>query len=86
MFNAFKITSPEKLRVVLLGQDPYINYGEAMGLAFLGSKWYENTTFIEKYFKEIRKYTKGVKNGDLTHWAEQGVLLLNTSLTVTEKF
>ena len=34
---------------------------------------------------KVGKYTKGVKNGDLTHWAEQGVLLLNTSLTVTEK-
>ena len=85
VFNAFKITSPEKLRVVLLGQDPYINYGEAMGLAFSVPNGVKIPPSLRNILKKLGKYTKGVKNGDLTHWAEQGVLLLNTSLTVTEK-
>ena len=85
VFNAFKITSPEKLRVVLLGQDPYINYGEAMGLAFSVPNGMKIPPSLRNILKKLGKYTKGVKNGDLTHWAEQGVLLLNTSLTVTEK-
>lgn len=86
VFNAFKITSPEKLRVVLLGQDPYINYGEAMGLAFSVPNGVKIPPSLRNIFKKLGKYTKGVKNGDLTHWAEQGVLLLNTSLTVTERY
>ena len=85
VFNAFEITGPDKLRVVILGQDPYINYGEAMGLAFSVPNGMKIPPSLRNILKKLGKYTKGVKNGDLTHWAEQGVLLLNTSLTVTEK-
>ena len=84
VFNAFKITSPDKLRVVILGQDPYINYGEAMGLAFSVPNGVKIPPSLRNIFKKLGKYTKGVKNGDLTHWAEQGVLLLNATLTVEQ--
>ena len=85
VFNAFKIINPDNLRVVILGQDPYINYGEAMGLAFSVPNGVKIPPSLRNIFKKLGKYTKGVRNGDLTHWAEQGVLLLNTSLTVTER-
>tara|TARA_Y200000002_G_scaffold257337_1_gene213459 strand:+ start:506 stop:1225 length:720 start_codon:yes stop_codon:yes gene_type:complete len=85
VFNAFKITDPDKLRVVILGQDPYINYGQAMGLAFSVPHGMKIPPSLRNILKKLGKYRKGEKNGDLTHWAEQGVLLLNTSLTVTER-
>ena len=56
-----------------------------MGLAFSVPNGMKIPPSLRNILKKLGKYTKGVKNGDLTHWAEQGVLLLNTSLTVTEK-
>lgn len=86
VFSAFKSTPYEKVRVVILGQDPYIN-GEAHGLAF--SSQTNITPSLRVIYKEIlddvpEGYT-GTLNPNLSHWAEQGVFLLNTILTVEAK-
>ena len=82
VFNAFKLTSPNTLKVVILGQDPYINYGEAMGLSFSVPKSTKIPPSLRNILKKLNKYNKDILDGDLTHWARQGVLLLNTALTV----
>lgn len=79
VFNAFKLTSPDNLKVVILGQDPYINEGEAMGLAFSVPEGKKIPPSLRNIFKKLDRNSE---SGDLTHWAEQGVLLLNTALTV----
>ena len=86
IFNALKLTPPEKVNVVILGQDPYINEGQAHGLAFsVKEKWAKFPPSLKNVYKEIGD-DLGVPaigcNRNLTSWAEQGVLLLNTSLTV----
>ena len=86
IFNALKLTPPEKVKVVILGQDPYINEGQAHGLAFsVKEKWAKFPPSLKNVYKEIGD-DLGVPaigcNRNLTSWAEQGVLLLNTSLTV----
>tara|TARA_B100000575_G_C23141862_1_gene664716 strand:+ start:5585 stop:6316 length:732 start_codon:yes stop_codon:yes gene_type:complete len=82
VFNAFNLTPPDKLKVVILGQDPYINEGEAMGLAFSVPEGKKIPPSLRNILKKLNKYDKANSNGDLTHWANQGVLLLNTALTV----
>lgn len=79
VWSAFKLTKPDNLKVVILGQDPYINEGEAMGLAFSVPEGKKIPPSLRNIFKKLNKETS---NGDLTSWAEQGVLLLNTALTV----
>ena len=80
VFNAFEITTPESLKVVILGQDPYIKKNQAMGLAFSVP---ENTKIPPSLRNIKKKITNSIcETGDLTLWAKQGVLLLNTSLTV----
>ena len=85
LFTAFNICTPKNLSVVILGQDPYHQPNQAHGLAFsiLGTKIPPS---LKNIYKEI--YTDTGKasetNGDLTAWAFQGVLLLNTVLTVEE--
>jgi uracil-DNA glycosylase len=84
IFNAFEKTPFEKLKVVLLGQDPYHGAGQAMGLSFSVPHGVKPPPSLVNIFKELSKDT-GIpipKTGDLTKWAEQGVLLLNASLTV----
>ena len=86
IFNALKLTPPEKVKVVILGQDPYINEGQAHGLAFsVKEEWAKFPPSLKNVYKEIGD-DLGVPaiecNRNLTSWAEQGVLLLNTSLTV----
>ncbi len=85
IFNAFEQTSLEKLKVVILGQDPYHEEGQAQGLAFSTSSNIRNPPSMQNIIKEIQADIK-VKplcyNGDLSSWAKQGVLLLNTVLTV----
>lgn len=86
IFNALKLTPPEKVKVVILGQDPYINEGQAHGLAFsVKEEWAKFPPSLKNVYKEIGA-DFGVQpmgcNRNLTSWAEQGVLLLNTSLTV----
>ena len=84
IFNAFKLTPFSKLKVVILGQDPYHGEGQAMGLSFSVPKNKELPPSLKNIYKEL-KDDLGVNppdSGDLTAWAKQGVLLLNTVLTV----
>ena len=84
IFNAFEQTPFDKVKVVLLGQDPYHNYGQAHGLCFSVPQGVAFPPSLQNIFKEIKEDT-GIQiplKGDLTSWAKQGVLLLNASLTV----
>lgn len=86
IFNAFDKTPFDKLKVVLIGQDPYHGKGQAMGLSFSVPDGVKHPPSLKNIFKELH-YDLGVpipETGDLTHWAEQGVLLLNASLTVRQ--
>lgn len=87
IFNALKYTSFENTHVVILGQDPYINKGEAHGLAFSVQKTAKIPPSLKNIFKELSTDLNCYipNNGCLTKWTEQGVLLLNTVLTVEEK-
>ena len=86
IFNALRATSYERTKVVIVGQDPYFNPGEANGLAFSVSKSCTKLPrSLKNIFAEIRRDIKcsmSETNGDLTPWTRQGVLLLNTVLTV----
>ena len=84
IFNAFDKTPFDKVKVVLMGQDPYINENQAMGLAFSVPKSSSIPPSLKNIYKEIgNEYDITIsQNGDLSYLAEQGVLLLNTTLTV----
>ncbi|MBE7085336.1 MAG: uracil-DNA glycosylase [Clostridiales bacterium] len=86
LYNCFRYTPFEKLRVVLLGQDPYHNVGQAHGLCFSVQDGVPNPPSLENIFKELQTDIgcPRPKNGNLTKWANEGVLLMNTSLTVRE--
>ena len=84
IFNALKYTSFRDTRVVILGQDPYHGPGQAHGLCFSVQKGVEPPPSLKNIFHELHE-DLGLpepKNGELTAWARQGVLLLNTVLTV----
>jgi len=84
IFNAFNTTHFDKLKVVILGQDPYHGQGQAHGLSFSVPKGIPPPPSLINIFKELQNDI-GVSipnHGNLTHWAEQGVMLLNASLTV----
>lgn len=84
IFNSMKITAFDSVKVVLLGQDPYHNEGQAMGLSFSVPDGIIKPPSLVNMFKEL-KNELGIEikeSGDLTGWAKQGVLLLNTVLTV----
>jgi uracil-DNA glycosylase len=84
IFNALKYTSFADTRVVILGQDPYHGPGQAHGLCFSVQKGVEPPPSLKNIFHELHE-DLGLpepKNGELTAWARQGVLLLNTVLTV----
>lgn len=84
IFAAFDLCPFSKVKVVILGQDPYHGEGQANGLAFSVAPGIEIPPSLMNMYKEIRDDlgTPIPSSGDLTHWAEQGVLLLNNSLTV----
>jgi uracil-DNA glycosylase len=84
IFNAFNTTPFERVRVVILGQDPYIKPGEAMGLSFSVPRGVAIPPSLRNIYKELESDIgcEAPKHGDLTHWAEQGVFLLNAALTV----
>ena len=84
IFNSMKLTAFSDVRVVLIGQDPYHEEGQAMGLAFSVPEGVLNPPSLQNIFKEIEKETgeEFSGSGDLTPWAKQGVLLLNSVLTV----
>lgn len=82
IWNAFKLTPFEEVRVVIIGQSPY-HSGEAHGLAFSSLRGYPPS--LKVIFKELRQeFNKVRETPDLTDWAKQGVLLLNTVLTTTK--
>lgn len=85
IFNALKYTPYENVKVVILGQDPYHEKGQAEGLCFSVPKGVKAPPSLVNIFKEI-KDDVGIDNRspNLINWAKQGVLLLNTSLTVRE--
>lgn len=83
-FFALEKTQPQAVRVVILGQDPYHEPGQAMGLAFSVAKEAALPPSLRNIYQELRSDLGVIpaKHGDLSAWAEQGVLLLNTVLTV----
>lgn len=84
IFNFARHTRYSDVKVVILGQDPYPQPGEANGLAFSCNNVQGSLTNIYKCLKNQKIIENIPKTGDLTHWAQQGVLLLNTSLTTVE--
>ena len=87
IFNALKLTAYEDVKAVIVGQDPYINQGEAHGLAFSVLPGAKIPPSLRNIFKEINS-DLGVaipNHGHLVSWANQGVLMLNTVLTVEAK-
>lgn len=87
IFNAFALTPVAELKVVILGQDPYYNPGEAMGLSFSVPREKRIPPSLKNIYKEIERDLELPipQHGDLTKWANQGVLLLNAMLTVEHK-
>jgi uracil-DNA glycosylase len=84
IFNAFSLTPYEKVKVIILGQDPYHNPNQAMGLSFSVPDGMKPPPSLMNIFKELNKDI-GMpipSSGNLTAWAKQGVLLLNAVLTV----
>ena len=83
VFAALELTPPQAVRVVLLGQDPYPTPGHANGLAFSVTPETALPRSLKNIYAEMRDDLGAAPgNGDLSHWARQGVLLLNTSLSV----
>ena len=89
IFKAFSLSKIEDLKVVILGQDPYHGFGQAQGLSFSTPANIKNPPSMMNILKEINDDLgkKSIcEDGDLTPWAKDGVLLLNTILTVEEGF
>ena len=86
IFNAFNQCPFNKVKVVLIGQDPYHEPGQAQGLCFSVNEGVTFPPSLNNIFKEIESDigTPVPKSGDLTRWTKQGVLLLNATLTVRE--
>ena len=85
IFNAFELTPFDKVKVVILGQDPYHGENQANGLAFSVNDGVQMPPSLINIYKEIEKdlSQKSInKNGNLENWAKQGVLMLNATLTV----
>ncbi len=83
IFNAFNLCPFDKVKVVILGQDPYHNFNQAHGVKFLGERWYGNSAFFGKYLSgeiESELSVKTLPTGNLERWAKQGVLLLNADV------
>ncbi|MDY0216142.1 MAG: uracil-DNA glycosylase [Bacteroidales bacterium] len=87
MFNAFRLTSWDSIKVVILGQDPYHGDGQAHGLSFSVPKGIRKPPSLQNIFKELQDDV-GIEippHGNLESWAKQGVLLLNACLTVRKQ-
>ena len=85
LFNAFRLTPLTNVKVVIIGQDPYHEPGQAMGLSFSVPRGIQVPPSLVNIYKEIYNEYKtpiDMKNGDLTYLAKQGVLLLNSLLSV----
>jgi uracil-DNA glycosylase len=86
VFKAFELTPLEKLKVVIIGQDPYHKINQAHGLSFSVNSGIKTPPSLVNIYKEIKTDLNipVADHGNLTHWAKQGVLLLNATLTVRE--
>src|SRR5687768_11244921 len=86
VFRALELTPPSQVRVVILGQDPYHGPGQAQGLAFSVCDGQKMPPSLRNMLQEVKSDTgaESVCRADLSAWARQGVLLLNTSLTVED--
>ena len=86
IFNAFSKCSYDNVNVVILGQDPYHREGQAHGLSFSVPKGIKHPPSLINIFKELQEDVKisYPTSGNLSHWTQQGVLLLNATLTVRE--
>lgn len=84
IFNALNLTPPSRVRAVILGQDPYHGPGQAHGLCFSVQDGVRPPPSLVNIFKELQSDLgfERPASGNLTHWAEQGILLLNTVMTV----
>lgn len=84
IFNALKLTPYSKVKVVILGQDPYHGVGEAHGLSFSVQDGIKKPPSLKNIFKELKDDLNIDEpvSGNLTHWTNEGVLLLNSVLTV----
>ncbi len=84
IFNAFNLCPLSNVKVVIIGQDPYHEPGQAHGLCFSVQQGVALPPSLVNIYKEIEQDIghKSITNGDLTNWAKQGVLLLNSTLTV----
>ena len=84
IFNAFNLCPFDKVKVVIMGQDPYFNPGQAMGLSFSVPEGIQLPPSLQTLYRalDISLDASDKPLGDLTRWVEQGVLLLNTTLTV----
>lgn len=81
IFNALRLTPLDQVKIVIIGQDPYHGPGQAEGLCFSVPNHIPPPPSLQNIFKELRS---PLTNGSLVHWAKQGVLLLNATLTVRE--
>ena len=86
LYNCFRFTPFSKVKAVILGQDPYHNVGQAHGLCFSVQDGIQKPPSLENIFKELRSDLgfEPPTSGNLTKWAKEGILLLNTSLSVRE--
>ena len=87
IFKAFNLTKPSDIKIVILGQDPYHGKGQAHGLSFSVPNGVKIPPSLLNIFKELQSDLNHsiCSNGNLDYWAQQGVLLLNATLTVREK-
>jgi len=87
VFSAFDYCDLDNLKVVIIGQDPYHGYGQANGLCFSVKEGVRVPPSLRNIFKELNaEYGNEIPlSGDLSHWAKQGVLMINATLTVREK-
>ncbi len=87
IFNAFNLTPFDKVKVVIIGQDPYHAPGQAMGLCFSVPRNIPVPASLKRIYKELKEDV-GIQipnHGDLTTWAKQGVFMMNAILTVVKK-
>jgi len=87
IYRAFELTPLENVKVVIIGQDPYHGEGQAHGLAFSVKTGVNIPPSLKNIYKELNQNIEGFvlpSHGNLTRWAEQGVLMLNTVLTVEQ--
>ena len=85
IFNAFNLCSINQIKVIIIGQDPYHNYNQAHGLSFSVNRGIKLPPSLKNIFKELKNDIPNFNipiNGNLDSWAKQGVLLLNSVLTV----